>query len=102
MASLKIFLKVRRLFFADLGNGRMDSPVFSAKYCTYTLMDYYSNNILVMVFVQKRNTNFKSTNMESAGFKKTFGFLIGEGSNIAEVATDAHSVTARLPSKFDK
>ena len=55
-----------------------------------------------MVFVEKRNTNFKSTNMESAGFKKTFGFLIGEGLNIAEIATDAHSVTARLPSKFDK
>ena len=73
MASLQIFLKVRLLFFADLGDGRMDSPDFSAKYCTYTFMEYHSNDILVMVFVDKGNTSFKSTNMESAGFEKVLG-----------------------------
>ena len=55
-----------------------------------------------MVFIDKRNTNFKSANMESTGFKKVLDFLIGEGLNIAEVVTDAHSVIARLMSKFDK
>ena len=29
MASLKIFLKVRWLFFADLGDGQMGSPGFT-------------------------------------------------------------------------
>ena len=93
---------VRRLLFADLGDGRMDSPGFLAKYCTYTFMEYHSNDILVMVFVNKRHTNSKSTNMESAGFEKALDFLIGEGLNIAEVVTNAHSVIARLMSKFDK
>ena len=94
--------EVRRLFFADLSNGQMDNPGFSVKYCTYTFMEYHSNDILVMVFIDKRNTIFKSTNMDSAGFKKALDFLIGEGLNIAEVVTDAHSVIARLMSKFDK
>ena len=94
--------EVRRLFFADLSHGQMDNPGFSVKYCTYTFMEYHSNDILVMVFIDKRNTNFKSSNMESAGFKKAIDFLIGEGLNIAEVVTDAHSVIARLMSKFDK
>ena len=80
----------------------MDNPGFSVTYCTYTFMEYHSNDILVMVFIDKRNTNFKSTNMESAGFKKVLDFLIGEGLNIAEVVTDAHSVIVRLMSKFDK
>ena len=35
------------MFFADLGDGQMDSPGFLAKYCTY--------DILVMVFVDKRH-----------------------------------------------
>ena len=65
-------------------------------------MEYHSNDILVMVFVDKRNTNFKSANMETAAFEKTLDFLIGEGLNIAEVVTDAHSVITRLMSKFDK
>ena len=38
--------EVRRLFFADLSHGRMDNPGFSAKYCTYTFMEYHSNDIL--------------------------------------------------------
>ena len=59
---------MRRLFFADLDDGRMDSPGFAAKYYTYTFLEYHSKDILVMVFVNKRSTNFKSTNMESAGF----------------------------------
>ena len=100
MASLKTFWSETTVF-ADLGDGRMDGHGFSAKYCTYTFMEYISN-ILVMVFVDKRNTNFKSTNMESADFEKGLGFLIGEGLNIAEVVTDANSVFARLMSKFDK
>ena len=40
--------------------------------------------------------------MESAGFEKASDFLIGEGLNIAEVVTNAHSVIARLMSKFNK
>ena len=59
----EILMKMRLLFFADLGDGWMDSPGFSAKCWTYTFIEYHSNDILVMVFVDKRNTNFKSANM---------------------------------------
>ena len=58
--------------------------------------------MLGIVFVDERNTNFNSINMESACFEKAFDFLTGEGLNIAEVVTDAHSAIARLMSKFNK
>ena len=45
--------------------------VFLAKYYTDTFMKYHSNDMLVMAFVDKRNTNFNSTDIESAGFEKT-------------------------------
>ena len=91
-----------KISFADLLNGQMNSPSFPAKYCTYTLMDYYSNDVLVLVFVNKRNTNFKSNNIGSAGFKKALDFFIGEELNIAEVITDIHLVIARLTSRINK
>ena len=49
----------------------MESPGFLAKYYTDTFMKYHSNDMLVMAFVDKRNTNFNSTDIESAGFEKT-------------------------------
>ena len=76
----------------------MDSPGFSAKYCTYTIMDHDTNEILSMVFVDKRNVNLKSTNMEVFGFERAMDFLIG-GVIVKEVVTDAHSTITALISK---
>ena len=78
----------------------MDSPGFSAKYCTYTVMEHDSSIILAMVFVDKRDTNLKSTNMETFGFERSLDFMIGQGLIIKEVVTDAHSVIKSIMSKY--
>ena len=48
-----------------------------------------------MIFVDKRNINFESTNMERAGFEKALDFLISKRLNIAEVVNGAHSIIGR-------
>ena len=35
------------------GDGRMDSPGFSAKYCVYTMMEHYLNIIVDLEVVDK-------------------------------------------------
>ena len=54
-----------------LGDGRMDSPGFCAKYCTYVAMDYETNNILGLEIIDKREVSLKSPVMEMEGFKRT-------------------------------
>ena len=53
-----------------LGDGRMDSPGFSAQYCTYTVMTHDSKDLLACVIVNKRETNMMSTLMEREGLKR--------------------------------
>lgn len=77
----------------------MDSPGFSAKYCTYTFMEYGSGDILIMVFIDKRSTDLKSTNMEVLGFERALDYLLGEGLKVLEVVTDAQSSIGKLMSK---
>ena len=48
----------------------MESPGFSAKYYTVTLIEYDSSDMFVMVFIEKTSTNYNSTDMDSAGFEK--------------------------------
>ena len=79
----------------------MDSPGFSAKFCTYTLMEYESNDILVMVTIDKRNADLKSTNMEIIGFEKCMDYLIGRGLDLSEVVTDAHGAIATFTSMLN-
>ena len=45
------------VFFSSfIGDGRMDSPGFSAQYCTYTTMDNDSKEIISIVNIDKRET----------------------------------------------
>ena len=46
----------------------MDSPGFSAKYCTYLGIDEQTEEILGMEIVDKREVDLKSTSMERDGF----------------------------------
>ena len=55
----------------------MDSPGFSAKYFTYTITDNDTNDILALLFIDKRQSNLKSPNMENLGFERAMDFLIG-------------------------
>ena len=69
----------------------MDSPGFNAQYCTYTMIEHDTKDILEMVVVDKRIVNGKSTNMEKRGFVLGIEKLIKEDDlDVTEVVTDAH------------
>lgn len=51
------------------GDGRCDSPGYSAKYCSYSLMDLESNKIIDVQLVQSNEVK-GSTHMELLGLKR--------------------------------
>ena len=71
------------------GDGRCDSPGYSAKYCTYTLMEATTSAILNFEVIQVTETG-SSTRMELEGFKRSISFLQEANMNIKVVATDRH------------
>jgi hypothetical protein len=73
----------------SVADGRMDSPGFCAKYCTYTAMDYKSKEILDVVITDKTKTSLKSGNMELAAFRTMMSNL-EEAISVKELVTDAH------------
>ena len=54
-------------------------------------MEEASEEILGIEFVDKRQTNLKSPNMEPLGLRNVLGQLKDAGLTITEVVTDAHS-----------
>jgi hypothetical protein len=82
------------------GDGRMDSPGFCAKYCTYTVLEYDTKEILDCVVVDKLQTDLKSTNMEIFAFKKVMATFQQFGIVIKEVVTDAHMGIAAFMSMY--
>ncbi|XP_042146397.1 uncharacterized protein LOC115325077 [Ixodes scapularis] len=77
----------RRLHLA--GDGRADSPGYSAKYGTYSLLDTNANKILHFEIVQ--STEVKSSNhMETEGLKRSLDFLLGRGLCLDVLVTDRH------------
>ena len=73
------------------GDGRMDSPGFSAKYCFYVMMDHSLDVIVDCKVVDKRETGGKSTLMDKTGCKRILEPMIGI-LNASELVTDASSV----------
>lgn len=51
------------------GDGRCDSPGFSAKYCTYSLIDLETDAIVSFVVVNVTETG-SSSKMEVEGFRR--------------------------------
>lgn len=82
------------------GDGRMDSPGFSAQYCFYTAMDNSSKKILTVRTVDKRETQLKSTTMEKEGFQRVMKELKDKQVKVTEVVTDAHISIGALMSKY--
>ena len=76
----------------------MDSPGFSAQYCTYTTMDNDSKEIISIVNIDKRETQKNSVIMEKEAFIRTFETLHKE-IRLQEFCTDAHSQISALFSK---
>ena len=77
------------------GDGRMDSPGFSAKYCVYTMMEHYLNVIVDLEVVDKREAGGTSTLMEKMGCKRLLERMMNS-LNLGEVVTDASKVIMKM------
>lgn len=71
------------------GDGRCDSPGFSAKYCSYTLMDLKTNKILTLQLIQVTETG-SSSKMEVEGYKRAVDEVLDAGVSVSLCATDRH------------
>ena len=78
----------------------MDSPGWSAQYCTYTFMLHDTLDITSMQIMDKRQVDGVSTRMEPELFKKGFNDLIRLGFDIKEVVTDENSTVAKYMRKY--
>ena len=72
-----------------IGDGRCDSPGYSAKYGTYTLMDSNINKI-VDFHVVSVGTVENSSRMEKKGLEKLLSKLANMGVRISTLTTDRH------------
>ena len=85
------------------GDGRNDSPGFSAKYCVYILMEQFLDIIVDLEIVDKRETSGVSSNMEVEALKRLLERIVGN-LNVSEVVTDASTsviaLVRRLKGKF--
>ena len=80
------------------GDGRCDSPGYSAKYGTYTLMDSATDLILDYSLVQVSEVG-SSVAMEKEGLRRCLDKLLTEGVAINSIATDRHTGVASLMKK---
>ena len=77
------------------GDGRMDSPGFSAKYCLCVMMHTFLNVILDVEVVDKREASGTSTLMKKIGCKR----ILARASsvlNVSELVTDASSTIINM------
>ena len=72
-----------------VGDGRCDSPGYSAKYGTYSLMDSTTNQIICFFVADVANAG-NSAAMEKYGLIKTLDFLEETDVNVACLTTDRH------------
>ena len=79
----------------------MDSPGYSAQYCTYTAMENNSKAILTVATVDKRETGKKSSLLEKAGFVRVLKDLKDKKIKVVEVVTDAHNQIGAVMSKIN-
>ena len=86
MANTSMFM----YFVFQTGDGRNDSPGHCAQYCTYTVMDYHTCDILDIEIVDKREAELKSTNMEKIAFVRSLEVLEKSDVKVEEIVTDAH------------
>ena len=80
------------------GDGRCDSPGFSAKYCTYSILEMDSDAIVTFVVVQVSETG-SSCRMEVEGFRRCMNYLLDLGFTVQVLATDRHVQIRSIMSK---
>ena len=71
------------------GDGQCDSPGYSAKYCTYSLMNSASDLILDYKLIQS-SENGSSVAMEKEGLRRSLNYLLEWDVSINTIATDRH------------
>ena len=71
------------------GDGRCDSPGYSAKYCTYSIMDSVSDLILDYRLVQSSETG-SLVAMEKEGLRRCLDSLLANDVQILSITTDRH------------
>ncbi|KAK8783455.1 hypothetical protein V5799_010185 [Amblyomma americanum] len=71
------------------GDGRADSPGFSAKFGTYSLLDVQNNKLLNFELVQSNEVG-GSCYMELEGLKRGLQFLENQGITVKALVTDRH------------
>ena len=76
------------------GDGRCDSPGYSAKYGTYSLMHSATDLILVQV-----TETGSSVAMEKDGLRRCLDKVLAQGVEITSIATDRHVGVASLMKK---
>ena len=81
------------------GDGRNDSPGYSAQYCTYTLIEHDTRDIVWMVTMDKRMTGLNSVIMEREALRKALTALKDSKLKVAELVTDAHVSIAAMMRK---
>lgn len=72
------------------GDGRNDSPGFSARFCAYVAMELLTSIVVDLEIIDKRETGGISTNMEREGMKRIL-LRIMKKLDIGEMTTDASS-----------
>lgn len=72
------------------GDGRCDSPGYSAKFCTYSMMDLDSNKVVDFELVQVTQAT-SSVAMEKKGFQIVLDRLMLNKLKIVQIATDRHT-----------
>ena len=78
----------------------MDSPGHSATYCTYTLIEHESKDILASIIMDKRHTkDGKSTSMEKEALIQGLKVIQDSGVIIEELVTDGSITIAAMMSK---
>lgn len=78
-----------------IADGCMDSPGVCAQYCTYTMMENETKEVLSIVNIDKRETQRSPVAMEREGFIRSFDQLKQEV-KLAEVCTDSPSPISAL------
>ncbi|KAJ8019112.1 hypothetical protein HOLleu_42525 [Holothuria leucospilota] len=77
------------------GDGRCDPPGYNAKYCSYTLMDTKTQQIVNTELVQVTDTT-SSVAMEKMGFEKCVDKIEANNITVALVATDRRARIRKL------
>ena len=90
------FLRDEGLYLS--GDGRCDSPGYSAKYCTYSIMDSVSDLILDYKLVQSSETG-SSVAMEKEGLRRCLDCLLANNVQILSITTDRHRGVGSLMKK---